>query len=161
MRCAGCRRRPSPGYLQDWGRLQGTVGDSWGLDPRHKAMICQPLRREVARRRKLSKRGRIGFDSHRLHHPLSASGPDRQYNMGMVDGLRNGPTMIAGRATWPVRKYRLGQEPSGDLSGTTTPRQRLEMMWPLTIDAWSLTGRSLPDCPRHAAPVKCVRRKTS
>jgi hypothetical protein len=79
--------------------------------------------------------------------------------MGMVDSIRIGPTVIASRATWPVHKYLLGQEPSNDLSETTTPEQRLEMMWPLTLEAWSLTGKPLPDYPRHLTPVKCLRPK--
>lgn len=59
------------------------------------------------------------------------------------------------RRTWPVRVYRLGAEPGDDLSGLTTPEQRLAMMWDLAQEAWSLTGRPLPDYPRHETPVSC------
>jgi hypothetical protein len=60
----------------------------------------------------------------------------------------------AGRSQWLVRRYTLGQEPGADLSGFTTAEQRLEMMWPLALDAWKLTGRPLPDYVRAAMPVK-------
>ena len=67
----------------------------------------------------------------------------------------------ASRGSWSVRRYRLGQEPSDDLSGVTKPEVRLGMMWPLALEAWSLAGRPLPDYPRHRAPVKCLRREVS
>jgi len=65
------------------------------------------------------------------------------------------------RSAWPVRKYRLGEEPSDDLSGSTTPEARLEMMWPLALEAWSLTGRPLPDYARRDTPVRCVRAESA
>ena len=65
------------------------------------------------------------------------------------------------RRAWPIRKYRLGEEPSDDLSDSTTPAQRLEMMWPLALEAWSLTGKPLPDYARDEAPVRRFRRKAS
>ncbi len=67
----------------------------------------------------------------------------------------------ASRRGWPIRKYRLGEEPSDDLSESTTPAQRLEMMWPLALEAWSLTGKPLPDYARDGAPVRRFRRKAS
>ena len=57
------------------------------------------------------------------------------------------------RAQWPVAKYRLGEEPSDDLSATTTAEQRLQMMWPLAVEAWALSGRALPAYERHEMPV--------
>ena len=67
----------------------------------------------------------------------------------------------AQRRNWPVRKYALGTEPSDDLSDTTTPEQRLEMMWPLALEAWGLTGKPIPDYSRAETPVVLVRRKVS
>jgi len=64
----------------------------------------------------------------------------------------------ARRRAWPVRKYALGSEPSDDLSGSTTPEQRIAMMWPLALEAWSLTGDPLPDYARRDAPVRKLRR---
>ncbi len=64
----------------------------------------------------------------------------------------------AARRSWPVRAYRLGEEPAEDLSAVTTAAERLAMMWPLALDAWAAAGRPLPDYPRHQAPVRIVRR---
>ncbi len=55
-----------------------------------------------------------------------------------------------------MRKYRLGEEPS-EVLHELTPEQRLEMMWPLTLEAWSLTGRSLPTYRRSEAPMHIIR----
>jgi len=68
---------------------------------------------------------------------------------------------VAARREWPVRKYRLGAEPSADLSGATTPQQRVEMMWTLALEAWSLTGTPLPDYSRRSTPSRRVRRDNS
>ncbi len=56
------------------------------------------------------------------------------------------------RADWPVRKYRLGEEPCDLLDGTTA-EERIEMMWPLALEAWSLSGRVVPDYERKNSPV--------
>ena len=61
------------------------------------------------------------------------------------------------RATWPVRRYRLGEEPGDDLSSTTTATERLAMMWPLAEAAWAMSGRAIPDYPRGAAPGRIFR----
>jgi len=53
-----------------------------------------------------------------------------------------------------VRRYVLGQEPGADLGASTTAEDRLEMMWPLALEAWSLTGRPLPDYVRSTMPVE-------
>lgn len=64
------------------------------------------------------------------------------------------------RSEWPVRKYRLGAEPGDDLSDSTTVEQRLAMMWPLALEAWSLTGAPMPDYERAHTPVT-IRRPTN
>jgi hypothetical protein len=61
---------------------------------------------------------------------------------------------MSDRTTWPVSKYRLGDEPTDDLSETTTAEQRLEMMWPLALEAWSLTVQPLPDYARKDTPIR-------
>jgi hypothetical protein len=65
----------------------------------------------------------------------------------------------AARDDWPVRKYGLGDEPSDDLSATTTAAERIEMVWTLTLEAWAWTGKSLPDYGRSAAPIRRLRPK--
>ena len=61
------------------------------------------------------------------------------------------------RRSWPVRKYRLGEEPSEDLSASTTAAERIGMMWRLAQDAWAMAGRPIPDYPREKTPIS-VRR---
>jgi hypothetical protein len=60
----------------------------------------------------------------------------------------------AARSSWPVRRFRLGEEPGDDLSAFTTPLERLAMMEGLAREAWALTGRPLPDYRRADAPVR-------
>lgn len=65
------------------------------------------------------------------------------------------------RSSWPVRRYRLGEEPPDDLRAFTTAEERLAMMWPLALAAWSLTGEPIPDYDRRAAPIRRFSRVTS
>lgn len=62
------------------------------------------------------------------------------------------------RKGWPVRVFRLGEEPSDSLLHSTTAEERLAMMWPLAMEAWSLAGRLEPALPRSKLPVRCFRR---
>lgn len=64
----------------------------------------------------------------------------------------------AARKSWPIHIYRLGEEPSSDLSETTTVAERVAMVWQLTQDAWASSGRSIPDYPRSATPIQIVDR---
>ena len=41
------------------------------------------------------------------------------------------------RSHWPVRIYRLGEEPDDDLSASTTLTERLEMVWTLRDRSFS------------------------
>jgi hypothetical protein len=66
----------------------------------------------------------------------------------------------ASRRSWPIRAYRLGSEPDEDLSATTTATERLEMMWPLAVDAWTSSGRPIPDYPRDQTPIRVIRSGT-
>lgn len=63
----------------------------------------------------------------------------------------------AARANWSVRKFKLGEEPSDDLSAVTTAEERIAMMWPLTVEAWTLAGREISNVPRDQWPVKILR----
>ena len=62
----------------------------------------------------------------------------------------------ARRAEWPVRRFRLGEEPPDDLSATSTAEERLGMLASLSEEAWALLGRTVPDYPREEAPVAVV-----
>jgi hypothetical protein len=56
-----------------------------------------------------------------------------------------------------VRRFELGDEPSDDISDTTTAAERLAMMWPLALRAWSLTGRPFPEYTRSEIPSRIIR----
>lgn len=58
----------------------------------------------------------------------------------------------------PARVFRLGDEPGDDLSSSTTPEERLEMVIVLSRRMWELTGRSIPSYRRAEMPVTLVRR---
>lgn len=58
------------------------------------------------------------------------------------------------RANWPVRRFRLGEEPAPDLAHSTTPEQRVAMMWRLALDAWATSGRPLPTYTRGETPMR-------
>ena len=60
------------------------------------------------------------------------------------------------RSRLPVSIYRLGEEPGDDLSAATTAEERLAMVWPLTLQAWTLSGRPLPTHRRDGLPVQIV-----
>ncbi|MCX4240675.1 hypothetical protein [Paraliomyxa miuraensis] len=61
------------------------------------------------------------------------------------------------RSSWPIRRFELGAEPSDDLSATTTVEQRLAMMWPLAVRAWTLAGREIPRYARSEMPGRIIR----
>lgn len=67
------------------------------------------------------------------------------------------PPAGADRGSWPVRVFRLGDEPSDDLSATSTPAERLAMMWPLALEAFGLSGQPLPTYRRADSPVALRR----
>ncbi len=60
---------------------------------------------------------------------------------------------MTSRETWPVRRYRLGEEPRDDLIRTTTPEERLQMVEALSAEAWTLTGKPFPSYARQETPV--------
>jgi hypothetical protein len=63
----------------------------------------------------------------------------------------------ASRAHWPVTRFRLGEEPSDDLSAVTTPVERVAMMWALAETAWKLAGLPLPAYDRQNLPARLFR----
>lgn len=65
---------------------------------------------------------------------------------------------MADRSHWPVRIYRLGDEPSDDLRATTTMEQRVAMVWELSRRMWAFTGQPLPTYTRATTPVTVLRR---
>ena len=50
-----------------------------------------------------------------------------------------------------IRKTRLQDQGTDDLRRTTTPEQRIEMMWQLAVDGYALQGQHVDESefPRH------------
>lgn len=62
------------------------------------------------------------------------------------------------RATWPIRRYPVGQEPAdADRVGGTVD-QRIAMVAELTRQQWALAGRQWPSYRRANAPGRIIRR---
>jgi len=93
----------------------------------------------------------------RKHYPEIAPPGESPF---LITCLMMNPTdeslRAARRRSWPVRRYSLGGEPGPDLSETTTARERLDMVWELTLRAWALAGRALPDDSRASMPIRKV-----
>ncbi|MDX2171269.1 MAG: hypothetical protein SF182_29640 [Deltaproteobacteria bacterium] len=62
--------------------------------------------------------------------------------------------MPRSRSDWPIRRYRLGEEPPDDLGELTTASQRVAMMWRLAGEGWQLAGRTLPSYRRSEIPLR-------
>ena len=56
------------------------------------------------------------------------------------------------RSRWPVRRYRLGEEPEIDPLDPRSVSERIAEMWPLAVRMWKLSGGSIPDYERSQAP---------
>jgi hypothetical protein len=65
---------------------------------------------------------------------------------------------VEARGAWPVRRYRLGEEPGGDLSGSTTAEERLAMMPGLAAEAYAVERFLVVGA--HAMAVHGVPRAT-
>ena len=62
------------------------------------------------------------------------------------------------RSLGPIRVFRLGAEPGDDLSATTTPEERVSLVWELSRRLWALTGQTAPMGPRNRLPIRVIRR---
>lgn len=62
----------------------------------------------------------------------------------------------AARARWPIHKTTLEHERTEVLSGFT-PSELVAMVHRLTLDAWAMSGRPLPDLPRDQWPGRIIR----
>jgi hypothetical protein len=62
------------------------------------------------------------------------------------------------RASWPGGLRPLASlRERDDLLLDRTPAERMAMVWRLTLDAWALGGRELPDYARGDAPGRVLR----
>jgi len=66
-------------------------------------------------------------------------------------------TTTGDRSKWPIKKSRLGEEPSDDLSSITTPEERLAMMWELSQQAWLMAVHEMPVYDRKTTPERVLR----
>jgi hypothetical protein len=87
----------------------------------------------------------------------AAATPGFGYNQLMSSSDQSSRERARRRSAWPVRSFRLGEEPGDDLSETTTVGERLSMMWPLAVEAWTLSGRELPTYERRHLPTRLYR----
>ena len=78
------------------------------------------------------------------------------YTARMSDEDREAAERAEKRRNWPVRIYDLDHEPDENLAATTTPEERLAMMWPLALEAWSLIGQPIPEYSRSEMPIRVV-----
>jgi hypothetical protein len=62
------------------------------------------------------------------------------------------------RSMWPIRTFRLGEEPLVDDRDTSTVDERLALVWTLTREQWALSGMPYPDYERAQMPGTVVRR---
>ena len=83
----------------------------------------------------------------------SRAGP---YISGMRDDAAE--ARVAARRGWPVRIFRLGEEPGDELSAETTAEQRLAMVWELSARMWELAGSPQPSYTRSDMPIRLTRR---
>jgi hypothetical protein len=64
----------------------------------------------------------------------------------------------ARRASWPGAVASLrGAPEAADLSGLTTPEQRVALVWELTRGAWALSGQTFPTYSRAEMPGRVLR----
>ena len=75
----------------------------------------------------------------------------------MADESEAAAKRRATRATWPIARFRLGDESTDDISAVTTAAERIAMMWPLAEAAWKLAGRALPTYDRQHMPARLFR----
>ena len=62
------------------------------------------------------------------------------------------------RTTLPAHVGRLDDDAGDDLSSSTTPTERLEMVNLMSRRMWELMGRQAPAYERASMPVKLIRR---
>lgn len=67
----------------------------------------------------------------------------------------------ANPSRWPVRRYRLGEEPIADPLDQRSATERVAAMWPLAVSIWTLSGRSLPEYERSQMPGVVLRAGSS
>ncbi len=65
--------------------------------------------------------------------------------------------ILARRATMPVRIFALSEEPRDDLTASSTPAERVEMVVALSARMLEFTATPGPSYTRHTMPVRLLR----
>jgi hypothetical protein len=78
------------------------------------------------------------------------------YNLDMGDAAAR---RARARRRWPVVLSSLRNQPSDDLSSSTTLEERIAMMRPLAEAAWRVAGLPLPRYRRSRIPVRLLVRR--
>ena len=63
------------------------------------------------------------------------------------------------RGAWPIRTFRLGDEPLTDDRDEGSVDERLALVWRLTREQWLLAGHAFPEYARADIPGRVVRPK--
>ena len=77
--------------------------------------------------------------------------------MGTYIWLMSQDRPTPARRVTQARVFRLGEEPSDDLSATTTVEERLALVAELSRRMWELTGRPQPAYSRATMPIRVIR----
>ena len=62
---------------------------------------------------------------------------------------------------YPVRIFKLGEEGDDPYLAQTTAVERLQMMWPLTVQAWAFMGVDVSQSRLQRDVVRVIRRGES
>lgn len=62
------------------------------------------------------------------------------------------------RSKYPTRVIKPGEPKPRDPVLDMTPAQRIEMMWPLTLEAWRFMGKPVDNEPMRRDIVRIIRR---
>jgi hypothetical protein len=80
-------------------------------------------------------------------------GPQKARIVLMSAGPPANDSRRGARASWPIRRFKLGSEPHEDLRTTTTAEERLAMVESLTSECWPMTGQTPDEYSRQETPI--------
>ena len=63
------------------------------------------------------------------------------------------------RKDYPILIVKKGEKDVDDFLKNTTPTERLEMMWPLTVQAWAFKGEDISEQRLQRHVGRLIKRK--
>lgn len=97
-----------------------------------------------------------------MRRPVGVQSSSQRYVCGYTEGMDAAERRAAERrkraTEWPLRRYRLGEEPKRDPLDASTVDERIGMMWRLSKEGWSVARREMPTYQRSSMPGQMVRR---